>query len=93
MKTVYAQHMFNFINSGSVESFCDSGCCKTIQHLNLGDTVEKTFGSGFLLKLSDGTMVRTKQFEIVRLPKDVTRNEEMVMRGNKSYPMDEVLGK
>lgn len=68
--------MFNVIKSGSVESYCDSGCCKTIQHVDVGDTVEKTFGSGFLLQLSDGTLVRTHKFEIVRLPKDVVRNKE-----------------
>ena len=84
-KTIYAHHMFNFLRSGSLESHCDSGCCKTVQNVNVGDTLEKTYGSGFLLKLSDGTFIRTHKYEVYRFPDDTVREEEMDVRGNVPY--------
>lgn len=63
------KHMFAYLRNGAVHSFCDSGCCAETIEVQNGDTIERDFGSGFLLKLDDGTFVRTHKFTIYRLPK------------------------
>ena len=67
-KTVYAPHIFNWFKNGHLHSRCDSDCCNTVQAVDRGDTVEKNFGSGVILKLEDGTLIRANKFEVVKYP-------------------------
>lgn len=69
-RTLIPKYTYTFLKNGVLESFCDSGCCKEKIQVKAGDTVERDWGQGILLKLQDGTYIRSNKFTVYKLPKN-----------------------
>lgn len=70
IRVIRPRGMFTFLHDNMIESTCGCNCFHDNIPVQNGDIIEKKTMGGLMLTLKDGTVIKTPNFMIVRLPEE-----------------------